>query len=36
MLYNVVRPKEGVTIEDVELALGELCNVVKNIYGPED
>ena len=35
MLYNVVKLKEGVTIEDVELALGELCNVVKNTYGDD-
>lgn len=33
MLYNVVELKEGKSIEDVELALGELCNVVKNTYG---
>ena len=35
MLYNVVKLKEGVTVEDVELALGELCNVVKNTYGDD-
>ena len=35
MLYNVVNLKEGVSIEDVELALGELCNVVKETYGDE-
>ncbi len=33
MLFNVVKLKDGVTIEQVELALGEMCNVVKNIYG---
>lgn len=33
MLYNVVKLKEGVSEEDVQLALGEMCNVVKNIYG---
>lgn len=33
MLYNVVKLKEGVVVEDVELTLGELCNVVKNTYG---
>ncbi len=33
MLFNVVKLKEGVTPEDVELALGEMCNVVKNTYG---
>jgi hypothetical protein len=33
MLFNVVTLKEGVTMEDVELALGEMCNTVKNTYG---
>jgi len=33
MLFNVVKLKDGVTVEDVELALGEMCNVVKNTYG---
>lgn len=36
MLFNVVSLKEGVSIEDVELAMGELCNVVKNTYGDEE
>ncbi len=35
MLFNVVKLKEGVTVEDVELAIGEMCNVVKNTYGDE-
>ncbi len=35
MLFNVVKLKEGVSVEDVELALGEMCNVVKNTYGDE-
>lgn len=35
MLFNVVGLKEGVTIEDVELLLGEMCNVVKNNYGDD-
>lgn len=35
MLYNVVKLKEGVSDEDVQLALGEMCNVVKNKYGDE-
>jgi hypothetical protein len=35
MLFNVVKLKEGVEISDVELALGEMCNVVKNTYGDE-
>lgn len=36
MLFNVVKLKEGVTREDVELALGEMCNVVKNTYGDDE
>jgi hypothetical protein len=35
MLYNVVKLKEGVVVEDVELTLGELCNVVKNTYADD-
>jgi len=35
MLFNVVKLKEGVTVDDVEMALGEMCNVVKNTYGDE-
>ena len=33
MLFNAVKLKPGVTIEDVELAIGEMCNVVKETYG---
>ncbi len=36
MLFNVIKLKEGVSSEDVELALGEMCNVVKNTYGNEE
>ena len=36
MLYNVVKLKAGIKIEDVELALGEMCNVVKNTYGNDE
>ena len=36
MMFNVVDLKDGVTVEDVELALGEMCNVVKNTYGDEE
>ncbi len=36
MLSNVVKLKEGVTVDDAELALGEMCNVVKNTYGNEE
>lgn len=35
MLFNVVKLKKDVKVEDVELALGEMCNVVKNTYGDE-
>lgn len=35
MLFNVVNLKQGVEIEDVELVLGEMCNVVKNTYGDD-
>ncbi len=33
MLFNTVKLKPGVKFEEVELALGEMCNVVKNTYG---
>jgi hypothetical protein len=33
MLFNTVKLKPGVTAEDVELAIGEMCNVVKYTYG---
>ena len=36
MLYNVVKLKPGVTAEDVEMAIGKLCNTVKNTYGNEE
>lgn len=32
MLYNVVKLKPEVTMDDVELTVGEMCNVVKNTY----
>ena len=35
MLFNRVYLKEGVTAEDVELEIGEMCNVVKNNYDDE-
>ena len=35
MLFNVVKLKADVSVEDVELALGEMCNVVKNTYGDD-
>ena len=33
MLFNTVKLKPGVSFEDVELAVGELCSVVKETYG---
>ena len=36
MLFNVVKLKDGVTVEDVEMELGEMCNVVKNTYGDDN
>lgn len=35
MLHNVIKLKPGVTTEDVEMAIGELCNTVKNTYGDD-
>lgn len=36
MLFNVVKLKEGVDMDEIELALGEMCNVVKNTYGDDE
>jgi len=33
MLFNTVKLKPGTAMEDVEFALGEMCNVVKDTYG---
>ena len=33
MLFNTVKLRHGVNMEDVEVALGEMCNVVKATYG---
>ena len=33
MLFNTVKLKPGVTTEDVEMAIGEMCSVVKDRYG---
>jgi hypothetical protein len=35
MLHNVVKLKPGVSVEDAEMEIGEMCNVVKNTYGDE-
>jgi len=36
MLFNIVDLKDQYTIEDVELLLGEMCNIVKNNYGNDN
>jgi len=33
MLFNTVKLKPGVSFDDVELAVGEMCMVVKETYG---
>jgi len=33
MLFNTVKLKPGVSFEQVELTVGEMCNVVKETYG---
>jgi hypothetical protein len=33
LLFNTVKLRPGVTYDDVELALAEMCNVVKETYG---
>ncbi len=33
MLFNTVKLKPGVTFDEVELAVGEMCMVVKETYG---
>ncbi|GAB4419589.1 MAG: hypothetical protein OHK0054_10520 [Sideroxydans sp.] len=35
MLFNTATIKPGVAFEDVELALAEMCNVVKEAYGDD-
>lgn len=35
MLFNTVKLKPGVAMDDVEVALAEMCNVVKETYGNE-
>ncbi len=35
VLFNTIKLKPGVAIEDVEIAMGEMCNVVKGNYGGE-
>jgi len=33
MLFNTLKLNSGVTFDEVELAVGEMCNVVKETYG---
>jgi len=33
LLFNTVKLKPGVTYDDIELALAEMCSVVKETYG---
>lgn len=33
MLFNTVKLKDGVDMDDVDLALAEMCSVVKETYG---
>ncbi len=33
MLFNTVKLQSGVAMDDVEVALAEMCNVVKETYG---
>jgi hypothetical protein len=35
MLFNIVKSKPGVNFDELELALGEMCGVVKNTYGSD-
>jgi len=32
MLYNVVKLKEDVSMDDIEVQIGTMCNIVKNKY----
>jgi hypothetical protein len=33
MLFYVVKLKPGISFDDIEMSIGELCNTVKNTYG---
>ena len=35
MLFNRVKLKPEFTLDDIEMALGEMCNVVKNNYADD-
>jgi hypothetical protein len=36
MLFNVIKLKPGVDFDDVEMAMAEMCSVVKESYGDDD
>ncbi len=36
MLFNVIKLKPGVDFDDVEMAMAEMCSVVKENYGDDD
>jgi hypothetical protein len=36
MLFNTITIKLSVELQEVEMALGEMCNVVKNTYGGDE
>ena len=36
MLFNTVKLRHGVSLDDAELAIGEMCNVVKAMYGGDN
>ena len=33
MLFNTLKLKPGASLDDIELAVGEMCSVVKSAYG---
>jgi hypothetical protein len=33
MLFNTIKLKPGSSLDEIELAVGEMCSVVKNAYG---
>jgi hypothetical protein len=35
LLFNTVKLKPGVTIDDIEVAIADMCNVVKDTYGDD-
>ena len=36
MLYNVAKLKDDVSMDDIEIQVGTMCNVVKNKYKREE